>query len=203
MRPVLGAILHVLNLGNKIQQRNYHMHVRPWLYLLQPHDNLAQVEDVSHLFSCRLIYHWSSLPQTDHDRMTILVPVLDLFNFNSGLRSICGTTPLFYVYQVCHSYAYPSNMTLISIVLVQVLAVNQFECIFFQFALIFIGSLQGARVFSFCWFGVLGTARSIDRNFLQWNRLILKLFGYGDSTAPRTTRRFGAGIRSRIDLYTD
>lgn len=35
---------------------------------LQPHDNLAQVED------------------SDHDRMTTVVPVLDLLNFNSRLR---------------------------------------------------------------------------------------------------------------------
>lgn len=48
-----------------------------------------------------------------------------------------------------------------------------------------------------CW------ASSTDRRFLQLNRLILKLFGYGDNTVPWTTRRFGAGTRSRIELYTD
>lgn len=65
--------------------------------------------------------------------MTILVPVLDpLISIQGCVVYVVrqSTTPPFYVHQVCHSYTYPSNMTLVSIVPIQVLAVNQFECIF-------------------------------------------------------------------------
>lgn len=103
---------------------------------LQPHDNLAQVED------------------SDHDRMTTVeVPVLDLLNFNSRLRVYMVH---FLHPQVCHSHAYPSNMTLV--------------CGYIWFGkwigwrtgyscggCIYCWFLQGARGFLFCWFGFRST----------------------------------------------
>jgi hypothetical protein len=80
-------------------------------------------------------------------------------------------------------YAYPSNMTLVSIVPIQVLAVNQFEYIFsnlHQYSSVVFGEHEGFRsADSVFW----AQHVPLTVNFSS-HRLILKLFGYGDSTVP-------------------